>query len=50
MQDELKNTNKIHEDDEPKKKPHHPPHDIPPHILKELMDLREKVGRLEGQM
>ncbi len=27
-----------------------PPHDIPPHILKELLDLREKVGKLEGMM
>ncbi len=50
MQDEFKNSNKINEDDEPKKKPHHPTHDIPPHILKELLDLREKVGRLQGQM
>lgn len=28
----------------------HPPHDVPPHILKELLELREKVGRLEGMM
>jgi len=27
-----------------------PPHDLPPHLLKELFDLKEKVGRLEGQM
>ena len=39
---------KTEEKDE-KKKPH-PPHDLPPHILKELMDLKEKVGKLEGQM
>lgn len=33
------------------KKPHHPHHhDLPPHILKELLDLKEKVGKLEGQM
>lgn len=33
--------------------PHHPPPpkgDVPPHILKELMELREKIGRLEGKM
>ena len=28
---------------------HGPKHDgVPPHILKEIMDLKEKVGRLEG--
>lgn len=27
-----------------------PPHDLPPHLLRELFDLKEKVGRLEGQM
>jgi hypothetical protein len=27
-----------------------PHHELPPHILKELFDLREKVGKLEGQM
>lgn len=27
-----------------------PPHELPPHLLKELFDLKEKVGRLEGQM
>lgn len=26
------------------------PHDVPPHILKEIFDLKEKVGRLEGKM
>jgi len=26
------------------------PHDIPPHILKEIFDLKEKVGRLEGKI
>ncbi len=40
---------------EPQPAPGHPPpppkpHDMPPHILKELLDLREKVGRLEGMM
>ncbi len=25
-------------------------HDLPPHLLKELFDLKEKVGKLEGQM
>jgi hypothetical protein len=24
--------------------------DLPPHILRELLDLREKVGKLEGMM
>lgn len=27
-----------------------PPHDLQPHLLRELFDLKEKVGRLEGQM
>lgn len=29
-----------------------PPHhgDIPPHIFRELLELREKIGRLEGMM
>lgn len=27
-----------------------PPHDLPPHLLRELFGLKEKVGRLEGQM
>ena len=42
---------------EPKLKPHEPGHppppkpgDVPPHILKELLELREKVGKLEGMM
>lgn len=30
--------------------PKHPPHDIPPHILKELLEMREKIGKLEGMM
>lgn len=34
----------------PEKKPPHPSHELPPHILKELFDLKEKVGRLEGKM
>ncbi len=25
-----------------------PHHELPPHILREIMDLKEKVGRLEG--
>lgn len=33
---------------EPKGPPAHA--DIPPHIFKELLELREKVGRLEGMM
>lgn len=43
--------------DEPKNHPkpppsHEPPSkpDIPPHILKEIMDLKEKVGKLEGMI
>jgi hypothetical protein len=41
---------KLEEKDE-KKRPHPPPpHDLPPHIFRELMDLKEKVGKLEGQM
>ncbi len=42
---------------EPKDEPggHKPPPppkhgEVPPHILKEIMDLREKVGKLEGMM
>jgi len=27
-----------------------PHHELPPHLLKELFDLKEKVGKLEGQM
>lgn len=40
----------------PVKKPNLPPppppkpHDVPPHILKEIFDLKEKVGRLEGKI
>ena len=36
----------------PKPTPPPPPphHDVPPHILKEIMDLKEKVGRLEGKV
>lgn len=41
--------------DKPVKKPNLPPpppkpHDVPPHILKEIFDLKEKVGRLEGKL
>jgi hypothetical protein len=34
--------------DEPKRPP--PVAGIPPHVLHEIMDLKEKVGRLEGMM
>jgi len=40
----------------PAKKPKLPPppppkpHDVPLHILKEIFDLKEKVGRLEGKI
>jgi len=40
----------------PERKPKLPPppppkpHDVPPHILKEIFDLKEKVGRLEGKI
>lgn len=40
----------------PKHEEGHPPpppkshHDVPPHIIKELLELREKVGKLEGMM
>lgn len=36
------------EDEKGKPKPPPPHHDVPPHILKELLELREKIGRLEG--
>lgn len=41
---------KIKDDEHEKKKPHPHAHEAPPHILKEIMDLKEKVGRLEGKM
>lgn len=41
-------TNQEETKKEEKKGP--PPHDLPPHLLKELFDLKEKVGRLEGQI
>ncbi len=39
----------LHEDHH-KPHPPKPHHDVPPHIVKELLDLREKIGRLEGMM
>lgn len=34
--------------------PHHPPHhgknELPPHILHEMLLMREKIGKLEGQV
>lgn len=37
--------------EEGEKKHHpHPPHELPPHLLKEIFDLKEKVGRLEGKV
>ncbi len=46
-EDLLKNQEEIKKEDKKKPEPHH---DLPPHLLKELFDLKEKVGRLEGQM
>ena len=37
-------------DDGPKGPPPPPMHDVPPHILHEIMELKEKVGRLEGMI
>ena len=38
-------------EEEVKKNHQHPPHpELPPHILKEIFDLKEKVGRLEGKV
>ena len=37
-------------EDGPKGSPPPPTHDVPPHIMHELMDLKEKVGRLEGMV
>jgi hypothetical protein len=36
----------------PQEKKGPPPshYDVPPHILKELLEMREKIGRLEGMM
>jgi len=45
MKDEL---NKKHKPNPPPPPPPH--HEVPPHILKEIMDLKEKVGKLEGMM
>jgi hypothetical protein len=45
MKDEL---NKEHKPNPPPPPPPH--HEVPPHILKEIMDLKEKVGKLEGMM
>lgn len=39
-----------HEEERHPHPPMHPPHDVPPHVLRELLELREKVGRLEGMM
>jgi hypothetical protein len=30
--------------------PPHKPHEIPPHVFKELMRMNEKIGKLEGMM
>jgi hypothetical protein len=45
MKDEL---SKEHKPNPPPPPP--PYHEVPPHILKEIMDLKEKVGRLEGMI
>jgi hypothetical protein len=34
----------------PKGPPPPPHHDLPPHVMKELLEMREKIGRLEGMM
>lgn len=39
-----------HPEPDPNKPKPPPPHDVPPHILKELFEMREKIGRLEGMM
>ena len=37
--------------EEAKKRDPHPPHpELPPHILKEIFEMKEKIGKLEGQM
>ena len=38
------------EGDEKKHHPHPPHPEFPPHILKEIFDMKEKIGRLEGQI
>lgn len=46
MKDDVK---KEHRPIPPPPPPPPKPHvEVPPHILKEIMDLKEKVGRLEG--
>lgn len=42
------NENSKEQKKEEKKMPPH--HELPPHLLKELFYLKEKVGKLEGQM
>lgn len=44
------NKSKKQEETKKEEKKGPPPHELPPHLLRELFDLKEKVGRLEGQM
>jgi hypothetical protein len=50
--DEFKPYPKKHEEREEHKKlhPHGPHPELPPHLLKELFDMKEKIGKLEGQV
>lgn len=46
----MHNGNPIKSEDGNRVPPLPKPHDVPPHILKEIFDLKEKVGRLEGKV
>ena len=50
MQDAKQFNDKSKGQKKEKKKLPPPHHELPPHLLKEIFDLKEKVGRLEGQV
>ena len=47
MPENRENNNKNNKNNE-KPKPH--PHELPPHIIKELFAMKEKIGKLEGML
>lgn len=50
MQNSKQFDDKLKEQKKEEKKMPPPHHELPPHLLIELFNLKEKVGRLEGQM